>query len=132
MLRLFWRNTSPISRAQAPKTLRIPLVLQLAHCISITKLKQPLIFFGLHSLQSLHEDLCISIELDTACFVTEFAEKHKSLFACYKLINKLQSTPVPIEMTYNDDILCDPQNIADAFNKFFITVYNPPIETLVD
>ena len=96
------------------------------------KVKTASNFFRLHSLQSLHEDLCISIELDTACFVTEFSEKHKSLFACYKLINKLQSTPVPIEMTYNDDILCGPQNIADAFNKFFITVYNPPIETLVD
>ena len=35
-------------------------------------------------------------------------------------------------MTYNGDILCGPQVIDDAFNKFFISVYNPPINTAVD
>ena len=32
-------------------------------------------------------------------------------------------------MTYNDDILCGPQVIADVFNNFFISAYNPPINT---
>ena len=89
-------------------------------------------FCRLHSLQSLPDDLCISIELDTDRFFTEFAEKHKGLSACYKLVKKIQPTPIPTELTYNDDILCGPQVIADAFNKFFISVYNPPINTLVD
>ena len=96
------------------------------------KVKTASTFCSLHSLPSLNEDLCISIELDAACFVTEFDEKHKGLSACYKLIDKLQRTPIPTEMTFYDDKLCGPQVFADAFNKFFISVYNPPINTAVD
>ena len=47
--------------------------------------------------QSLHGDLCISIELDTACFVTEFAEKHKSVSAGYKLNNNSNILPFQLK-----------------------------------
>ena len=87
-----------------------------SHTIHLhNKVKAASKFCRLHSLQSLNEDLCISIELDTVSFVTEFAEKHKGLSACYKLIKKLQRTPIPCEMTYNDDIICSPQIIAGPF-----------------
>ena len=35
-------------------------------------------------------------------------------------------------LTFKDDIICSPQVIADAFNKIFISVNNPPINTAVD
>ena len=72
------------------------------------------------------------MELDTACLVTEIAEKHEGLSACYKFIKKHQRTPILTEMTYNDGILCGPQVIVDVLKKFFISVYNPLTNTAVE
>ena len=101
------------------KRFELPLYYS-SHTVHLhNKVKAASKFYRFLSLQSLHEDLCISIELDTACFVTDFAENHIGLSACYKLINKLQPTPIPTEMTYNEGKFCGPQVNSGAFNKFF-------------
>ena len=76
-----------------------------------------------------------SIVLDTTVFLEQFCRQNSGIFGCYKLLNSL-STDNNLPQAFFDENdqtwISDPCKIANTFNNYFATYYEPSMSPFGD
>ena len=78
-------------------------------------------------VEELSRDVEVSMELDTAVYLDQFASNNTGASSCFRLIKRLKSELLPTEMRYENTIHNGYPSIANAFNAYFMTVYQPAV-----
>ena len=78
-------------------------------------------------VQEFSRDVEVSIILDTAVYLDRFASNNTGSLVCFRLVKRLKSELLPTEMRYEDTIHKGYPSIANAFNAYFMTVYQPAV-----
>ena len=77
-------------------------------------------------------DVDVSIELDTAVYLDQFASNNTGSSSCFRLIKRLKSEHLPTEMRSQITMHNRYPTIANAFNAYFMTVYQPAVGFFAD
>ena len=77
-------------------------------------------------VEELSRDVDVSIELDTAVYLDQFASNNTGASSCFH-IKRLKKEHLPTEMRSQRTMHNGYPSIANAFNAYFMTVYQPSI-----
>ena len=78
-------------------------------------------------VEELSRDVEVSIELDTAVYLDQFASNNTGAASCFRLIKRLKSELLSTEMRYENTIHNGYPSITNALNAYFMTVYQPAV-----
>ena len=70
-------------------------------------------------LEDLSRDVDVSIELDTAVYLDQFASNNTGASSCFRFSRRIKSDLFTIHNGY--------PSIANTFNAYFMTVYQPAV-----
>ena len=70
------------------------------------------------------------MKLDNAVYLDQFASNITGASSCCRLIKKHRREFLPTEMTSESTIHNGYPSIANAFNTYFLTVYQPDVGVL--
>ena len=73
-------------------------------------------------VEELSRDLDVSIELDTAVYLDQFASNNTGASSCFRLIKRLKSEHLPTEMISQSTMHNGYPSIANAFNAYFMSL----------
>ena len=81
-------------------------------------------------MEELSTDADLSIELDKAVYLDQFASNVTGASSCFRLIKRLTREFLPTKMTSESTMHNGYPSIANAFIAYFMTVYQPLVGVL--
>ena len=78
-------------------------------------------------VEELSKGVDLSIELDTALYLDQFASINTGASSCFRLIKRLKSELLLTELSSESTIHNEYPSIANAFNAYFMTAYHPAL-----
>ena len=74
-------------------------------------------------VEELSKDVDVSIEIDTAVYLDQFVSNNTGASSYFRLIKRLKIELLPTEMRSESTIHNGYPSIANAFNAYFMTIY---------